>query len=97
MSMERRIDLNVSVPDFRGQEFQTGGQRQSALPQPDAQAKSRFDEALAGKNTSEAQPEVAERGVRTQPVFSVWQPATAWRATCRRSGASAVDPHRRRH
>ena len=49
MSMERRIDLNVSVPDFRGQEFQTGSQRQSNLPQPDAQAKSRFEEAMAGE------------------------------------------------
>ena len=76
MSMERRIDLNVSVPDFRGQEFHTGGQRQSALPQPDAQAKSRFDEALAGKNTSEAQPEVAERVSAPNPfsLFGSLQP-----------------------
>lgn len=76
MSLERRIDLNVSVPDFRGQEFQTGGQRQSALPQPDAQAKSRFDEALAGKNTSEAQAEVAERVSAPNPfsLFGSLQP-----------------------
>lgn len=61
MSTERRIDLNVSVPDFGAHQFQTGAESDQQRPsdQPDPAAQERFAKALAGQ--SPAQQALPER------------------------------------
>lgn len=70
MSTDRRIDLNVGVPDFGARQFQTGagGDQQRRLDQPDQNAQDRFEQALAGQASM---PEVAPERVSPPSPFSL--------------------------
>jgi len=59
MSTERRIDLNVGVPDFGARQFHTGAgnDQQRPMHSPDPQAQERFAQALSGKLPTELPPE----------------------------------------
>lgn len=55
MSTNRRIDLNVGVPDFGAHQFQTGAESDQRRPpdKPDAAAHERFVQAMAGRSLPE--------------------------------------------
>jgi hypothetical protein len=58
MSTDRRIDLNVSVPDFGARNFEFGadGEHQRPLDQPDSGSQERFEQALSKKSPTEPVP-----------------------------------------
>jgi hypothetical protein len=50
MSGDRRIELHVSVPQFKGHEQASDSQGKSAQGDADPQARQRFEEAMQGKD-----------------------------------------------
>lgn len=69
MSVERRIDLNLSMPDFGAGGLQSGKGDSSPRHHPDEGAEKRFAAALAGN----ANPEEKPTPTNTSP-FALFQP-----------------------
>jgi hypothetical protein len=72
MNVDRRIDLNVSVPDFDSRSFDPGSSQggNATRQPPDGQTQDRFERLLAGTDTDKL-PDVDAEKVSAPNPFSV--------------------------
>ena len=72
MNIDRRIDLNLSMPDFGAGGLQSGKGDSSPRHRPDEGAEQRFAAALAGNG----KPEEKAKPLTIDSPFALFQPST---------------------